>query len=130
VSDVLVDTSAWVAFLRGEKNAVARLDPLISEDRVSIAGPVYAEVLSGAPTLAAYQRLRVTLDALEWLAGPADLWERVAHARFTLARQGIQATLADLLIAVTASHAGHSLLTRDRDFLRIRQVVPLDVVLV
>jgi predicted nucleic acid-binding protein len=129
VPDVLVDTSAWVAFLRGEKSAVKRLDPLIADDRVAIAGAIYAEVLAGAPTLAAYQQLRVTLDALAWLDGPADIWERVAHGRFTLARQGVQATIADLLIAVTASHAGQALLTRDRDFLAIAQVVPLDVLL-
>jgi len=61
------------------------------------------------------------------LVPPADVWERAAAARFGLARQGTQAHLVDLLIALSASHAGHALLTRDRDFTAIAQVVPLDV---
>jgi predicted nucleic acid-binding protein len=46
-----------------------------------------------------------------------------------LARTGVQAAIADLLIAITGLEAGHALLTRDRDFERIRQVVPVDVVI-
>jgi predicted nucleic acid-binding protein len=40
---------------------------------------------------------------------------------------GTHAHLVDLLIALTASHAGHGLLTRDRNFTAIARAVPLDV---
>jgi predicted nucleic acid-binding protein len=55
------------------------------------------------------------------------MWDQVADARFALARTGFQAAIADLVIAITALQAGHSLLSRDRDFERIRAIVPVDL---
>jgi hypothetical protein len=127
VSDVLVDTSVWIDFFRGDKQAITRLDPLLRDDHAAVAGPIVAEVTSGARTPAIFQQLRARLGALTTLELPQDGWDRVAAARFSLARQGTQAHLVDLLIALTASSASHRLLTRDRDFTAIAQVVPLDV---
>ena len=128
MTEILVDTSAWIAFFRGDNHAVGRIDALVAENRASTTGVVYAEVLSGAPSLTIFHRLRATFEALDWIDEPGDLWDRVASARFTLARQGIQATVVDLVIAVTASEVGRSLLTRDRDFGYISQVVPLELI--
>jgi predicted nucleic acid-binding protein len=127
VSDVLVDTSVWIDFFRGDTRAIARLDPLLRDDRAAVSGPIVAEVTSGVRTPGAFRQLRARLGALTTLEPPPDLWDQVAMARFSLARQGTQAHLVDLLIALTASTAGHTLLTRDRDFTAIARVVPLDV---
>lgn len=78
-------------------------------------------------TLPSFHLLRARLKNLGVLAEPSDLWPRVAEARFTLARQGQQVHLVDLMIAVVASAYGCLLLTRDKDFLAIARVVPLDV---
>ena len=127
MSDVLVDTSVWIAFFRGDPQAIARLDPLLRDDRAAVSGPIVAEVTSGARTPGAFRQLRARLGALTTLEPPPDLWDQVATARFSLARQETQAHLVNLLIALTASTAGHTLLTRDRDFPAIARVVPLDV---
>jgi predicted nucleic acid-binding protein len=55
------------------------------------------------------------------------LWERVAEARFTLARRGFQAAILDLIIAFCALEASHTLLTRDRDFATIQTVLPFEL---
>jgi hypothetical protein len=127
VSDVLVDSSVWIEFFRGHRQAIARVDPLLVNDRAAVSGPIVAEVTSGALSLASFNQLRARLGALNMLIDPPDLWDRVAEARFTLARQGIQAHLVDLAIAVTARGRDHSLLTRDKDFVAIARVVPLDL---
>jgi predicted nucleic acid-binding protein len=127
LSYVLVDTSAWIAFFHGEKDAVSRIDRLLGRGEAALSGPVYAELLSGARTRSAFEDLRSLLGSLEWLEEPPVAWDRVAETRFALARQGVQASLVDLLIAVTAVEAGTALLTRDKDFGRIARVLPLDV---
>jgi predicted nucleic acid-binding protein len=127
LSDVLADTSAWVAFLRGEKAAVQRIDTLLAEGRLAIAGAVYAEVLSGTASRADFELLGGLLQGLEWLPEPANLWERIAEVRFTLARRGFQAAILDLIIGLCALDAGHTLLTRDRDFTRIETVLPFEL---
>ena len=75
--------------------------------------------------------LRDVVGALEpsVLSGPdaARLVDRVAEARYTLARRGYQASLIDLVIALACLDAGHKLVTRDRDFRAISRVVPLEV---
>ena len=122
-----MDTSAWVAFFRGDAAALARVDPLLAEGRAAVAGLIYAEVLSGARSRQVQTRLKTHLKGLPWLPEPADPWERAADTRFTLARQGYQSSLVDVLIALIASDADASLLTRDRDFERIRLVLPLNI---
>ena len=44
-----------------------------------------------------------------------------------LARGGFQAEIVDLAIAVSTLARGFRLLTRDRDFERIRTVVPIEL---
>jgi predicted nucleic acid-binding protein len=127
MSDVLVDSSVWVDFLRGDLASVKRVDPLLADGRAAITGPIYAEVISGARHRSVFGRLGLLLRSLDSIAPPAAVWEQVADSRFALARQGTQASLVDLLIAVTALHASHTLLTRDRDFSRIAAVLPVEV---
>lgn len=127
MSDVLVDSSVWIDFFRGHRPTVERVDRLLVDDRVAVTGPIAAEVASGARSLALFDELRNRLGALHLLQDPADLWQRVASARFQLARRGVQAHLIDLTIAVTASVHGHALMTRDKDFREIGKVVLLDL---
>jgi predicted nucleic acid-binding protein len=127
LSDTLVDASAWIDFFRGIPAAVSRIDPLLADGRVSLAGPVYAELLSGVRSQAEFELLGTLLRSLEWIAEPLDVWDQVARARFLLARQGHQAATMDVVIAVDAVSRGQALLTRDRDFLPIARVLPLKV---
>lgn len=92
-----------------------------------MAGPIYAEILSGTKTRASHEQLADLLEGLNRIPEPPDAWEQVALARFTLAREGFQASLVDLLIAVVAASAGHSILTRDHDFERIVRVIPFEL---
>lgn len=123
----LVDTSAWVDFLRGERAALSRVGALLDGGGALICGPIAAEVLSGARTSAEYATLTELAQGLDWIAEPASVWQRVADYRFALARGGFRAGLVDLVIASTALDAGLPLLTRDRRFDRIRTVVPIEL---
>jgi hypothetical protein len=127
VSDTVVDTSAWVAFLRGEQVAVRRVGPLLADGRAAITGPISAEVLSGARSRWEFDTLKSLLEGLERLEDPVSLWDRVAEHRFVLARKGFQASLIDLAVALSAFDGGHRLLTRDADFKPIRTVIPIEL---
>lgn len=123
--NVLIDSSVWVDFFRGRAPARARVDRLLADGTAAIAGPIYAEVLSGAKSTNDYSRLSALLRQLEWLEPPDDCWSRIAQTRFTLARQGVEAHLVDLFIAHTAHDTQSELLTADKDFVRIARVLPL-----
>ena len=123
----LVDTSAWVDFLRGDRAAMARVGGLLDEGGALICGPIAAEMLSGARTSAEYGILKDLAEGLDWVVEPEAVWSRVADYRFALARGGFRAGLVDLVIATTALDSGLALLTRDRGFQRIRTVVPIEL---
>jgi len=127
VSGTIVDSSAWVDFLRGEAAAVALVSGVVREGLAAITGPIAAEVLSGARSPGQYQLMKDLFEGLEWVSDATSLWLRVSDYRFALARGGFQAGLIDLTIAVTALDAGRRLLTRDRAFERIRRVVPIEL---
>jgi predicted nucleic acid-binding protein len=127
LSEVLIDSSAWIDFFRGESEAVRRVDPLLAEDRGATTGIITAEVASGARTRAVFDELVTRLAALSSLPEPQGLWPRVAELRSTLARQGFQAHLIDLAIALVAADSHHALLTRDHDFEAIARAVALDL---
>lgn len=123
----VVDTSAWISFFRGDRSAVRRIDSLLADGTAAVTGPIVAEVLSGAVTRAEFERLKELFDGLERLADPPELWDRVAEARYELARGGHQGALVDLSIAVTCHGARDRLVTRDRDFRAIARVIPLEI---
>lgn len=126
---ILVDSSVWVTFFRGDRDAVRRLDPLLAERRVAITGPIYAEVLSGCRHHQDFGRVRTFFRSLAWISEPTGIWDRVAEARFLLIRKGKQSSVTDLIIALAAESAGSPLLTRDRDFTPISEVIPLTLLL-
>ncbi|MCK6553023.1 PIN domain-containing protein [Candidatus Binatia bacterium] len=125
---MLVDSSAWIAFLRGDRDAVDRIDPLLAEDRAAITPMIAAEVTSGARTRALFDELTTRFAALPSLAEPTRVWPRIAELRFSLARRGFQTHLVDLAIALTAADARHTVITRDRDFERIAPAIGLEIV--
>jgi tRNA(fMet)-specific endonuclease VapC len=127
VTATIVDSSAWVDFLRGDATAVSRVDDLLRGGRAAITGPIAAEVLSGARTRSEYELLKRRFRGVQWVPDAEMLWLRAAEHRFALARNGFEAGLIDLVIALAAFDARDGLLTRDRDFERIRTVIPIEL---
>lgn len=128
---VLVDSSAWIEFLRRTTSPVSELvDRLLEEDRAYIVPPIFAEVVSGARSRREFARLLSAMSTLPHPAEPDDLWGRIADARFRLKRKGTRAAIVDLWIAVAASLSGLPLLTLDSDFDRIGVAVPIELVAV
>lgn len=130
MSQVLVDSSVWVEMLRrgDSTKATQILGRLLSQGLVCTHGLIRAEILSGANSHADYRRLGDSFSALVLLSDPPDLWNQIAQARYHLARRGFQAAIADMVVAVTASHYGKEVLTLDAAFHRIKTVVPFKII--
>jgi predicted nucleic acid-binding protein len=124
---VLVESSAWISFFRGDKAACRRIDPLLQAKVVRTTGPVFVELVSGARNKSIQTELKALLLSIPWLPPFEPVWERVAETRFLLARIGRSCSVIDILIAQAASDWGAKLLTRERDFERMAGVLPLDL---
>lgn len=117
---VLVDTSAWVEFLRATGSAIhhrvrgelGSLAPLATTDVIVM------EVLAGARDAAHLQQLRRLLNGCHLLPvlGLADFEDAAALYRTCRGQGVIVRRLTDCLIAAVAIRTGVPLLHADHDF--------------
>jgi predicted nucleic acid-binding protein len=117
---ILVDTSAWIEFLRATESPVhQRLRVALEEGTELLCTDVVVmELLAGARDDEDRNRLRRLVFGLDFVAvdGPAD-YERAAEL-YRLCRSGGETprTLSDCLIAAVAIRAEAEVLAADADF--------------
>jgi tRNA(fMet)-specific endonuclease VapC len=123
---VLLDTSAYSAFKRGHEDALAAVR---TADELIVSAIVIGELLFGFRRGDRRTRNETELSTL--LASPRvitvgidrDTSERYALIRETLTRAGTPVAANDIWISATAMQYGATVLTADRDFLQIPQIV-------
>jgi hypothetical protein len=129
---VIVDTSAWVEYLRGTGSpAHLRLRHAVESGApLATPAPVLMELLAGCVTeesATAIQRLLARFELLP-VEGLADFEDAALIQR--LCRRGGETvrSMIDCLIAAVALREGRPLLARDRDFAVIARWVDLELV--
>lgn len=126
---ILVDSSAWIEFLRGTGSPVhLRLRSALQEEvDLACTDAIVMEILAGARDDADRDRLRRLLYGLEFLAvdGPADYEQAAELYRVCRAGGETPRKLTDCLIAAVAIRNGVELLSDDADFSAIARHAPL-----
>lgn len=125
---ILLDTSAWVEFLRDTGSPVClRVDELLGEE-IATCHPIRMEVLAGARDEQHLEGLRGLLARASILeTSPAD-YETAAALYRTCRRRGETVRkLIDCLIAAHAIREGVAVLHADADFDRLASCTSLQV---
>ena len=114
---ILVDTSAWVEFLRDTGSpACVRVDELLA-DQIATCHPIRMGVLAGARDERHLRDLRGLLARASVLPTlPVDYEEAAARYRACRRMGATVRKLIDCLIAAQAIRAGVSILHADADF--------------
>ncbi len=125
----LIDTSAWVEYLRATgSNADAGVKRLVGENvPIAITEPVVMELLAGAREAAKFRRLLAMTGGLPLMnVDPACDYHEAA-AIFRLARTGGKTirSMADCLIAAVGMRRDATVVHCDADFDAIASCVPL-----
>lgn len=126
---ILVDSSAWVEFLRATGSPAHKQlrAALAGEAELACTDVIVMEILAGARDEPDRDRLRRLLYGQEFLAvdGPGD-YEQAAEL-YRLCRRGGETPrkLTDCLIATVAIRNGAELLCEDADFAAIARHSPL-----
>jgi predicted nucleic acid-binding protein len=120
---VLVDTSAWIDFLRGTpSDAAAEVRRLATSGRVATCGVVVAELLYGVRVGEDASGLADRLLALPYFALSAAGHVRAGTVGAQLRRRGVTVPLSDIIVGSTAREAGVPVLTLDPHFAMIPDV--------
>ncbi|MFK0239762.1 PIN domain nuclease [Microbacterium sp. NPDC090281] len=126
---ILVDSSAWIAYLRGvESPVVARLDALITAGaEIAITEPVIMELLAGARRPRELARVEALANGLllAALAPMTDFRDAADLYRASAVNGHPIRSMIDCLIAAVAIRRGLPLLHSDRDFTFLAEISSL-----
>ena len=125
----LIDSSAWIDFLRGERGG----DPMI---RAAVRGllseggaltePVVMEVLAGARSGRHGEQMRALMGTVELLPLTAEDWANAALLYRMCRVNGVTIrSMVDCLIAAVAIRNDIPVLAKDRDFVALAEHTPL-----
>lgn len=124
-AQILIDTCAWVAFLRsGEGALAARVTQALNDDTALLCGVTITELLQGAKGVKEKQQLEFLFANVPCLpVEPAD-WVAAGLTLQSLRLQGVTLPLTDALIAAVARRNAVAVLTVDNHF----QHLPVELV--
>ena len=125
----LIDTSAWVEYLRGTGSpAHLEVRRLLFEpgSAVVTTQPVAMELLAGATSPQALRKLEMLTNGLQLVSVDAHVDFQAAAAIYRLVRHSGHTVrkLLDCLIAAVAARAGATLVHRHVDFEAIAECLP------
>ncbi len=125
-----MDTSVWSLALRRDDPAsapevTALADALGQGDLVFTTGIVLQELLQGFQGPTARDAIIRRFSALPFLVPERSDYIEAAEVRNECRRQGVQVGTIDALLAELCLSNELTILTTDRDFHRIAQVLPL-----
>lgn len=125
---ILIDTSAWIEFLRDTGSQTCRrVDTLLAEP-IATCDPVRMEILAGARDETHLESLRRLLARATVLPTTSVHYEQAAGLYRRARAQGVTVRrLNDCLIAAVALDADVAVLHADRDFDALGRVTPLRV---
>ena len=119
---IVVDTSVWVAAMRGPETATATiLRGLIDADEAALALPVRHELMAGVARKdrAAFKR---ALTALPIVQPTDETWQRIEQWIEPAADAGHRFAVTDLLIAGLAHDVDALVWSLDADFDRMESL--------
>lgn len=127
MSNILIDTSAWVDFFRPRGDAHIRdaVSQLIDDNEAVLCGTILAELLRGTRTEREYRDLSDRLSTLHYIETPESTWIKVGHMGSQLARKGVVVPTTDIVIAAVAIDNNLPILHKDRHFPMIEKYFDL-----
>jgi predicted nucleic acid-binding protein len=123
---IIIDTSAWIEFLRDTGSAVCNtVDDLLGAD-LAICDAISMEVLAGARNEQHLAQLRGLLARAALVSIIAEDFDQAASLYRTCRRNGETVRkLIDCLIAAVAIRSGAPVLHADADFAALTRHTPL-----
>ena len=117
MNKVLIDTCAWIDFLRSEEGALGNyVARLIENDQALLCGVIVTELLQGAKGKKEKQQLEFLFSGVEILDIDRQDWIDAGLCLQKLRSKGITLPLTDALIAMLATRNSVAVLTIDKHF--------------
>lgn len=115
MNKILVDTSIWIEYFKGNKSVAAIIEEK-SSHTIFIAGPIITELILGMKTKSEKDNFASSLESLPRLSVADRDWIDAGILGSFLREKGITVPLSDLIIYTLAKNNNCSLYTLDKHF--------------
>lgn len=116
-SKILIDTCAWIDFLRSGTGTLGDLvEQALAQDAALLCGVMVSELLQGAKGEKEKRQLEFLFSSVECLPIEQNDWLAAGNALQALRQGGITLPLTDALIAAVAKRRDVPVLTVDAHF--------------
>ncbi len=101
-SKVLIDTSIWIEYFRGNAQIGEAVDLLIDASSAYITGPIMAELIHGVKNKKQAEELLASLKALPYVDIRKSDWSDIGFFSLELRKKGIAIPFTNAVIACMA----------------------------
>ena len=119
---ILVDSSTWVEFLRGEQESDHPLRDHLRSGQAALCPIVWVELWRGARGRTEEESLLRLRELCEMLVIDGAAWEETAVLARLALRAGLNCPLADIAIVACARRHKVQLLHRDKHMARLQML--------
>lgn len=128
---VLVDTCVWSRAFKAKdsrnKKVCKELETLIEENRVSIIGPIRQEILSAYKNKEKFNIIKKHLTYFPNVDIENEDYELAAEFHNICRGKGVQGRHIDFLICSVSVRARMCIFTFDKDFMRYKKYLPIEI---
>ena len=116
---VIVDTSLFIDFLKGEDKHADDVTGLLEKNRIVTTGIIIAELLQGIKNPKEEERIAELLTETNVLEISTQLWIKAEKPPSSLRKKGVSLPLTDVAIAALAAEHDLQIFTLDKHFEQI-----------
>ena len=122
---ILLETSALIEAWRknGRGDAKARVESALRSGKAALCQPVILELSAGLKKPEEFKLLQDYLDVLPLLPITDEVWHLAANRARLFRTKGLTVSNFDTLIFATAEHHDANIVTIDRHFAQMRDVL-------
>jgi hypothetical protein len=117
---VLIDTSVWINYFRGERETCEEVGKLIDAGRVCCLKLIMGELIQGARGEKEIKIIRDLIDVFPLLEESSDSWGKAGILSFQLRKAGKNIGLGDCYIATVAGENDATIYSLDRQFKEVQ----------
>ncbi len=125
---ILIDTSVWIEFFNiPDSKNTAIVKNLLTNDLVTLAGPIVLELYQGTGSTKDLKKLEEVIDVLEILQFEQKLWKECGELANKLKIHGFTVKTIDIIIAGIAIYNKCKIFSLDNHFAIISKYSNLEL---